>query len=158
SVDQSPHKPPHTCASACARPPRSRSCTPSLQSKLTAEADLRRTNLSRGGATLLSSHAGDPRAATGDKTNQSQARTGRQDVSESARRQPEDLPNESDITDHPNHDTEGVFRGGSGGFSGSRWAVESDRADPEKRPVLRSPVDAKTGHFAPPPLPLRAID
>jgi hypothetical protein len=42
-------------------------------------------------ATLLSSHAGDPRAATGDKTALKSAHN-RQAVSESARRQPEDLP------------------------------------------------------------------
>ena len=38
---------------------------PSLRRMLSGEADLRRTHLSRGDATLLSSHAGDPRAAAG---------------------------------------------------------------------------------------------
>jgi hypothetical protein len=48
-------------------------------------------------ATLLSSHAIDPRAATGDKTAPKSADS-RQAVSESARHQPEDLPNQPDIT------------------------------------------------------------
>jgi hypothetical protein len=37
------------------------------------EADLRRTHLSRGGATLLSGHAGDPRTAVSDTTETGQA-------------------------------------------------------------------------------------
>src|SRR5262245_8496478 len=39
----------------------------------TDEADLRRTNLTGGDATLLSSHAGDPRAVAGDTTDAGQA-------------------------------------------------------------------------------------
>ncbi len=54
-------------------------------------------------AKLLSSHAGDPRAATGDTTDTSHTRpthpAGRQPVIESARRRPEDLPVGSDVTD-----------------------------------------------------------
>ncbi len=38
--------------------------------------DHRRTHLSRGDATLLSSHAGDPRTAAGDTTTDSQAKAG----------------------------------------------------------------------------------
>ena len=48
-------------------------------------------------AKLLSSHAGDPRAATGDRTLLSQT-NGRQRQKESARRRPEDLPAGSDVT------------------------------------------------------------
>jgi hypothetical protein len=53
-------------------------------------------------AKLLSSHAGDPRAATGDTTDISHTGrhipVGRQPVMESARRRPEDLPAGSDVT------------------------------------------------------------
>ena len=48
-------------------------------------------------ATLLSSHAGDPRTAAGDKSFASQANS-RRGSRESARRQPEDLPIGSDVT------------------------------------------------------------
>src|SRR6516225_7713633 len=41
----------------------------SVPSSIAAEADLRRTQLTWGEATLLSSHAGDPRAAAGDTSN-----------------------------------------------------------------------------------------
>src|SRR2546430_345234 len=41
----------------------------SVPSSIAAEADLRRTNLTWGEATLLLGHAGDPRAAAGDTTN-----------------------------------------------------------------------------------------
>src|SRR5262249_61681880 len=63
-----PHRLPRACGSSCAYPLRSRSLASSLH-RLAAEADLRRTQLTRGEATLLSSHAGDPRAAAGDTTN-----------------------------------------------------------------------------------------
>jgi hypothetical protein len=52
-------------------------------------------------AKLLSSHAGDPRAATGDRTKNSQARPTDQVEHgglESARRRPEELPLGSDVT------------------------------------------------------------
>src|SRR5438876_4224930 len=46
--------------------------------------DSRRTNLSRGGATLLSSHAGDPRAAAGDTTGVGQSKDDTQYLSQPA--------------------------------------------------------------------------
>jgi hypothetical protein len=59
------------------------------------------------GARLLSSHAGDPRAATGDTTLASQTQPGRHAARESARRRPENQPNRSDITpDDHDDDTE----------------------------------------------------
>jgi len=64
---------------------------------IAVEVDLQRTDLSRGGATLLSSHAGDPRAAASDKTHVGQS-TDRQTAYESARRQPENQPARSDNT------------------------------------------------------------
>jgi hypothetical protein len=51
-------------------------------------------------ATLLSSHAEGPRAATGDKSYVGQA-NGRQAVSESARRQPENQQQRPDVTARP---------------------------------------------------------
>jgi len=61
-------------------------------------ADLRRTTVTRGEATLLSSHAGDPRTAAGDTSFAGQAWQSRRNRHESARRQPEDLPLRSDVT------------------------------------------------------------
>jgi hypothetical protein len=56
-------------------------------------------------ATLLLGHAGDPRAATGDRTFASQPDR-RQSSRESARRQPENQPNESDVTAQTTHDSD----------------------------------------------------
>src|SRR5439155_24372808 len=71
SAVRSPRPQPPACATTCVCPHRSRSCKPSPLS-IAARAELRRTHLSGGDATLLSSHAGDPRAATDDTTGESQ--------------------------------------------------------------------------------------
>src|SRR3954451_5106230 len=59
--------------------------------------DPRWTHLSRGDATLLSSHARDPRTAAGDTTKEGQTQ-GRQHGKGSARRRPRTLPATSDTT------------------------------------------------------------
>src|SRR4030095_11917243 len=59
--------------------------------------DPRWTHLSRGDATLLSSHARDPRTAAGDTTKERQT-PGRQPGKGSARRRPRTLPTTSDTT------------------------------------------------------------
>ena len=59
--------------------------------------DPRWTQLSRGDATLLSSHARDPRTAAGDTTKEGQT-NGRQHGKESARRRPRTLPATPDTT------------------------------------------------------------
>ena len=74
------------------------------------EADLRRTTVTRGEATLLSSHAGDPRTAAGDTSFAGQAWQSRRNRHESARRQPEDLPLRSDVTDRASTLTVTVVR------------------------------------------------
>ena len=78
---------PLRCASACEDPPQSPSCVRPFVG-CHWRVDRRRTDLSGGGATLLSSHAGDPRAAAGDTTGAGQS-NGRHQVSESARCRPE---------------------------------------------------------------------
>src|SRR5205807_9474007 len=90
------HRAPRKCASACARPPRSRSCPHPLS------LDGRKGTA--GGQTSVGAMPRsyqvtpvDPWAATGDKTQASQA-TSRQVVLESARRQPEELPTKPDVT------------------------------------------------------------
>ena len=80
AIVRSPSTPPvaaSTAASVCERlcvsTPITIICAvPSLV--MADEADLRRTDLSRGDATLLSSHAGGPRAATGDRTKAGQTK------------------------------------------------------------------------------------
>ena len=63
----------------------------------TDEAELRRTAVTRGDATLLSSHAEGPRAAAGDKSFRSQTES-RLGTLGSARRQPENKPQRPDVT------------------------------------------------------------
>jgi hypothetical protein len=67
----SPRRPPRSCANACGCPPRARSSAPSPSTWL--KADIRRTGLASGAATLLSSHAEHPRPATSDTTKASHA-------------------------------------------------------------------------------------
>ena len=99
---------------SCGYPLRSRSL-PSSFHWIAAGADLRRTNLTRGEATLLSSHAGDPRAVAGDTTIRSDQWSTAD--SESARRQPETQPGRSDATArHPHtytHDNPTALRASS---------------------------------------------
>jgi hypothetical protein len=52
-------------------------------------------------ATLLSSHAGGPRAATGDKAKNDQTHTVDSEKASQPAADPRDLPTQSDITDHP---------------------------------------------------------
>jgi hypothetical protein len=52
--------------------------------RLSLEADLRRTRLTWGEATLLSGHAGDPRAATGDTTSVGQTEVDNESKSQPA--------------------------------------------------------------------------
>ena len=90
-------RPPNTCSCACVGPTRSRSCAPSLRWMSPAKR-ISGGHTSVGAvATLLSSQAGDPRAAAGDTTDAGQT-TGRQRAYESARRRPEDQPGRSDVT------------------------------------------------------------
>ena len=63
----------------------------------TDEAELRRTAVTRGDATLLLGHAEDPRAATGDKSFASQTKQSRLGSLGSARRQPENQPQRPDV-------------------------------------------------------------
>ena len=70
------------------------------------EADHRRTPLSRGAATLLSSHAGGPRSATGDTEKAGQTPRGRQWQRKSARRRRRTQPHQPDTTDRPKPSTE----------------------------------------------------
>ena len=98
-----PRRPPPARASPCVCPPRSRSYAPSLRLVDAEEADLRRTTLTRANATLLSSHAGGPRAATGDTTFAGQT-SSRRRSRESARRQPENQPDGSDVTAQTDND------------------------------------------------------
>ena len=98
-------------------------------------------------AKLLSSHAGDPRAATGDTTDTSQYRTappaGRQPVIESARRRPKDLPAGSDVTgpQRRDADTEAGYAGPPAGglATWSRFPV----AFPPPASLFGHPTPAK---------------
>ena len=88
------------CACACARPPQSRSSIAAPSLNITRRST-RRTPLSRGAATLLSSHAGGPRSATGDtaKAGQTQGSTVAKRVSPPP---PETQPDRPDVTDPSN--------------------------------------------------------
>src|SRR3954469_10258661 len=57
-----------------------------------------------GAATLLSSHAGHPRPATSDTTEEVRP-NGRQPQRESARRRSRTIPAASDVTNDPNHNS-----------------------------------------------------
>ena len=109
-----PRGPPR-CASACGCPSRSRSSAPSLLVGDLQRTDVRWTHLSRGDASLLSGHTGDPQAAAGDTTSAGQT-TGRQKINESARRQPEDLPVAPDATARPPDSRTEKIKGSAAGF------------------------------------------
>ena len=72
------------CATPCACPPRARPSPPGPLRWDYLTTDRRWTHLSRGDATLLSGHAGDPRTAAGDTTTDS--RHGNKVTSERAKR------------------------------------------------------------------------
>jgi hypothetical protein len=94
--------------------------------------DLRLTNLTRGDATLLSSQAGDPRAAAGDATHGGQT-LGRHRAYESARRRPENQPTRSDACRRPWADCDSEPE--------SRW----DWRNPRARGLRRSPPGYRSG-------------
>jgi hypothetical protein len=78
-----------------------------------ARTDPRWTHLSWGDATLLSSHARDPRTAAGDTTKEGQT-NGRQHGKGSARRQPRTLPITPDTTASDKLRLSLTWKGGSG--------------------------------------------
>jgi len=84
------------------------------------EADLQRTAVSWGDATLLSSHAEGPRAAAGDRSFCGSDQR-RHETLESARRQPENQPHPPDDNrlDPSDDDTDETLAGGMAAVAGS---------------------------------------